>query len=251
MKTAICALLALAAAAAAAPEPKAQEIAESMMHAMGGKEAWSRARVVRFDFIVKIGGHDTISRSYLWEKQTGRCRLEDSAGNGAPAVVLFNLGNQQGTAYVAGKKLEGPSAAAALAGAHRTFADDIYWLALPWKWLDPGTHLKDLGRKTLGESEFDVVELTFDEGGPRSGDRYTAYVSPKSRLMERCEYFPKGGAKGMWEWRYTTAAGLKLASDHINTEKHASIGMGDVRVIDKADDAFFTDPAHKLAELGR
>lgn len=251
MKIGICALLAVSAAMTAAPEPKAAEIARSMMQAMGGQDAWTRARYVRFDFIVKIGGQEMIARSYLWEKQTGRCRLEDKAGSGAPAVVLFNTGNGKGDAYVAGKKLDGEAATTALKGANRTFHDDIYWLAMPWMWLEPAVHLKDLGKKTLGGSAFDVVELTFDEGGPRSGDRYDAYVSPQSHLMEHCEYIPKNGAKGMWDWEYTTTGGIKLASNHTNNEKHASIGMGEVQVVDKIDDTFLTDFLPRLAKFGK
>ncbi|MGA2594431.1 MAG: hypothetical protein ABSH32_31410 [Bryobacteraceae bacterium] len=251
MRIGICVLIALAAAMTAAPEPKPEEIARSVMQAMGGQEAWARARFIRFDFIVKIGGQESITRSHLWEKQTGRCRLEDKAGNGAPAVVLFNTGNQQGTAYVSGKKLEGEAATAALKGSQRTFLYDLYWLAMPWMWLDPGVHLKYLGRKTLSGSEFDVVELTFDEGGPRSGDRYDAYVSPKSHLMEHWEYIAKSGERSAWDWQYTTTGGIKLASDHTNNEKRASIGMGDVRVLDKVDDAFLTDPGRRLVQLGK
>jgi len=251
MKTAICALLPLAAAMGAAPGPKAQEIARATMQAMGGQDAWARARFVRFDFIVKLGARELIDRSYLWEKGTGRCRLEDTAGSGEPGVVLFNTGNAHGAAYVAGKKLEGEAAGAAIEGARRTFREDIYWLAMPWMWMEPGVRLKYLGKKTLAGGEFDLVELTFADGGPRSGDRYVAYVSPRSHLMAHCEYTPKSGEKGMWDWEYTTTGGVKLASNHTNSEKHASIGMGDVRVLDKVDDAFLTDPGHRLAELRR
>jgi hypothetical protein len=41
-----------------------------------------------------------------------------------------------------------------------------------------------------------------------------------------------------------------LASNHTNADG-ASISMGAVRVLDKVDDAFLTDPAHHLSLLGK
>src|ERR1035441_10782887 len=87
MKTGICALMALSVVVTAAPEPQAVEIARGMMQAMGGEAAWKQARYVRFDFIVKIRGQARVARAHLWDKQTGRYRLEDKAANEQFAVV--------------------------------------------------------------------------------------------------------------------------------------------------------------------
>ena len=71
-------------------------------------------------------------RSHLWDKMTGRYRLEGKTKDGKPTVTLLNLANQQGTAYVEGKKLEGAAAAEALKGAYGAFINDMYWLAMPF-----------------------------------------------------------------------------------------------------------------------
>jgi hypothetical protein len=249
MRAIACALLALSAALAAPPpDPKALEIAHAMMQAMGGQKAWQQARYVRFDFIAAVHGEELMRRGHLWDTRTGRSRLEDKTAFGEPAVVLFNAATRQGVVYAAGKKLEGPAAAKALDGAYHALIYDTYWLAMPWKWLDPGVHLKYLGQKKLGAKLYDVVELTFDHVGPTPGDRYTAYVSPRSHLMEHWDYVLQSGQKGSWDWQYTAAHGIKLARDHTDS-KGKSIGMGDVRVLDTVDNAFFTDPDHNLAQL--
>ena len=98
---------ALARLLAAAPEPQAAQIARGMMQAMGGEAVWKQARYVRFDFTLKLHNQIKFDRAHLWDKQTGRYRLEDKSTTGRFAVVLFNLGDQQGAAYVDGKKLEG------------------------------------------------------------------------------------------------------------------------------------------------
>jgi hypothetical protein len=246
MKTGVCVWAALTAAMTAAPEPQAVEIARRMMQTMGGEAAWKQARYVRFDFIVKIRGQVRIARAHLWDRQTGRYRLEDKSANDSPAVVLFNIRGQQGTAYVNGKKLEGPAAAAALKGANHTYRMDIDWLTLPWNWLAPGVHLKYVGEKSLKDQAFDVVEVTVDEPAGEQSMRYNTYISRRSHLLE---HWSVGADTSLWDWQYAAAGGIQLASDHVNAERKTSISMGVVKVLDKVDDAFLTDPARRLAML--
>ncbi len=253
MKKHICVWMALPAiliVPAAAPEPalepKAVQIARAMMQAMGGEAAWKRAHYVRFDFILIIDRQPRIANAHLWDKQTGRYRLEDKSANERPAVVLFNIRDRKGTAYVSGKKLEGAAAAAAVKGAYRTYHIDIDWLALPWNWLTPGVHLKYVGEQSLKGQAYDVVEVTVDEPAGTEAARYKTYVSRQSHLLEYCSV---GAETSLWDWKYTTTGGIKLASEHTNTEKRATISMGNVKVLEKVEDAYLTDPARKLATL--
>jgi len=220
-------------------DPKAVEIAQSMMQAMGGQDAWNAARYLRFDFKVGIGGETKADRSHLWDKHTGRYRLEDKN-----KVVLMNLADKQGTVYVDGKKVEASDAAKALKAAYGAYINDFYWLAMPWKWMDSGVNLKYLGRKPQG----DAVVLTFGKVGLTPGDRYQAFVSPKSHLMTHWEYVLQSGDKGSWDWQYGDHGGVKLASTH-TSPPDKRIDMGDVRILKDVDSAFFTDPVRKLSDL--
>jgi hypothetical protein len=64
------------------------------------QDAWNAARFIRFDFKVTIGGETKADRSHLWDKQTGRYRLDQKNG-----VVLMNLASKQGTVYVDGQEV--------------------------------------------------------------------------------------------------------------------------------------------------
>jgi hypothetical protein len=249
LKFGICALSVLSALAEVSPAPKAVEIAHAMMQAMGGQETWNRVHFVRFDFKVIMNGQPMIGRSYLWDKQAGRCRLEDRAADGRQGVVLFSdVRTARGAAYIGDKKLDGPAAARALKAAHSSFINDVNWLIMPWVWLQPGVHLQYQGRKSVNGQPFDVVEVRFDPPQANAGDRYTAYVSPRTHLMEAYEYVLRNGAKGSWEWQYTTTSGLKLASNHVNGTG-AAIVMGDVRVLDRVDNEYMTEPTHWLSGM--
>jgi hypothetical protein len=224
---------------------KAREIADAMMKAMGGQDAWNKARYVRFGFIVNIPARKLkAERFHLWDKSSGRYRLESKDKENNPVVSLFNVGNQQGEVYVNGKKLTGDAKTAGLKTAYGTFINDMYWLAMPWKWLDAGVNLKYLGKKDLRGASYDVVELTFGKVGLTPGDRYEAYVSPRTHLMEHWKYMLQSGQKGEWDWEYTTTGGIKLASNHTDNAG-GSINMGKVEVLDKVDEALFTDPAKR------
>jgi hypothetical protein len=228
-------------------DPKAVEIAQSMQKAMGGQEAWNAARFIRFDFKVSIGGETKAARSHLWDKQTGRYRLDQKMDR-KNRVVLMNLANKQGAAYLDGKKLEGPDAAKAVEAAYGAYINDFYWLAMPWKWLDEGVNLKYLGKKPQGGESCDVVELTFGKVGLTPGDRYQAFVSPKSHLMTHWEYTLQSGTKGSWDWQYGESGGVKLASNH-TSPPDKSIHMGGVLILKNVEAVFFTDPQRPLSDL--
>ena len=228
-------------------DAQSEEIAHTMMNAMGGEKGWYGAHFVRFDFIVNAGGKVVENRSHLWDKMTGRYRLEDKTKDGKPRVVLFNINDRHGDVFVDGKKLEAAAAGKAVKDAYEAFINDMYWLAMPWKWMDQGVNLKYIGPKTRGSETGDVVRLTFAHVGLTPGDRYDAFVSSQSHLMTHWDFKLQGGESGSFDWQYTDTGGIKLAKNHPGDK--ASIDMGDVRVLDKADDAVFSDPKRTLAEL--
>jgi hypothetical protein len=215
---------------------------------MGGEKAWDNVHFVRYYFIVSMGGETRANRSHLWDKWSGRYRFETKTKDGKTQVVLFNANDQQGDVYIDGAKIAGDDAASALKGAYSAYINDMYWLAMPWKWLDPGVNLKYGGPAEHEGQRCELVELTFGNVGLTPGDRYKAYVAADSKLMIYWEYTLQNGNQGAWKWEYGTHKGVKLASNHTNAEG-ASINMGTVAVFDTVEDAFFTDPARGLSQL--
>jgi len=112
-----------------------------------------------------------------------------------------------------------------------------------------GVNLAYLGPKKLGQESSDVVELTFQHVGLTPGDMYHAFVSQTSHLMTHWDYVLESHEKGSWDWTYGDYQGVKLASNHISSDKKMAINMGDVRVLDAVDDTFFSNPMRTLSEL--
>ncbi len=208
-------------------DPKAVEIAESVAKAMGGKEARENARYLEFSFLVYNEGAYRTRRTHLWDTWEGRYRYESRPDAGPAQLVLFNVNSKQGDVYLDREKVSGEAADKALQGAYGAYINDVYWLMMPWKWLDPGVNLKYAGEEEYKGKKYDVVELSFEKVGMTPGDAYRAFVSRESGLMERWTYTLESGRTGDWEWDYADAGGIKLGSNHRSPEG-TEIRMGTV-----------------------
>jgi YVTN family beta-propeller protein len=207
--------------AAAERDPRAVEVAERMMQAMGGRDAYESVRLVRFDFEVVRDGESLARYYHWWDRGTGRYRLEGTTPEGEPFRVLFDVDTRDGQVWVGRERLEGEEADRYLERAYGRFINDSYWLLMPWKWLDPGVNLAYEGEREVDGTAYDVVRLSFGDVGLTPNDRYWGYVSKETGLMERWEYVlqKEDGSPGdaeptayAWEDWQETQVGVKLAT---------------------------------------
>lgn len=237
----LCAL----SAPAQTHDPKAVEVAQAMMDAMGGQEAWNNARYIRYDFHVSNAEGTRVNRAHLWDKWEGRYRYEFQNAEGAHTVVLFNVNSKEGTAVRDGEALAGEALTEAIDGAYKAYINDMYWLAMPWKWLDDGVSLKYLGEEEHAGKPCDVVELSFQSVGLTPGDTYRGYVDKESRMMIHWAYTLQSGNEGAWDWEYAKTGGIMLGKDHDNGSG-MSIAMGEPQASAEIDETYFTDPGMSL-----
>ena len=162
-------------------DPKAVEITEAMMEKMGGQDKWNSTRYVRFEFNVSSEGQARRGRAHLWDKWEGRYRVESQTKDGKEQVVLFNTNTKAGDVYLDGEKVEGDASADALKGAYGAYINDTYWLAMPWKWLDPGVNLKHIGTKEHESETCDVPSTMRRPGSWRFPTRSKTLLRPRSR----------------------------------------------------------------------
>jgi hypothetical protein len=227
------------------PDAQALQVTQQMQAAMGGLENWNNTRYVKFKFQVGQPGAWRVSRSHLWDKWEGRYRFESTDKEGVPSVILFNVNTKQGKVFVGGKELPAAEAKDRIDRAYGAYINDTYWLAMPWKWLDPGVHLKYAGEETYEGTPCDVVQLTFQNVGLTPGDAYRAFVSKTSHLMVHWEYKLQGGQEGSWDWVYADTNGVKLPATHKQADG-SEIDMGPPTASSQVDESLFVDPAKRL-----
>jgi hypothetical protein len=236
----------LAATPAAAQEgtaddARAQELADRVMEALGGQEAWDATRYVVFDFAGR--------RTHWWDRYTGRHRLEGTTREGESYLVLEDVDDrgEAGRAWFQGKPAEGEQAAELLKNAYAAWINDTYWLLAPYKLRDPGVHLVYAGRETVGDVTYDKLKLTFERVGLTPGDTYWMYVHPETGRVERWAYVLESQEPPptVWEWRGWQPYGstkILLAPERVQPDGGRELSLAPMEVPDELPDAVFESP---------
>ncbi len=169
-------------ASTAGSDAKAAAIADEVMQAMGGAQAWEDTRYISWNFFNR--------RKLLWDKQAGICRIEWLS---RPLKILVNLNNNTGKVSLGGVEQTSPdSLSKYLDIGKKVWINDSYWLVMPFKLKDPGVTLKYLGdAKTEAGEESDLLQMTFSGVGVTPENKYHVWVDKKSRLIVQWAYFEK------------------------------------------------------------
>jgi hypothetical protein len=226
----------------AASDPKAVAVADRVMEALGGAAAWNATRYLRFDFAVDRGGKTVMRRAHVWDKWTGRYRVEGKDKDGRELVVAMNLNTREGSATVGGTLLAGKKLEAALETGYAWWVNDAYWLLMPYKMRDPGVVLTLAGREKKGEEAWDKVLLTFDSVGLTPKDRYWVFVNAKTSLVDRWEFVLKGAKTPPvpFDWKgWRTYGRIQLADDRVNPKDGTRIHFPVLDVPDALPDTAF------------
>ena len=158
---------------------KAIEIADEVMKAMGGREAWDNTRFIQWTFF----GFRTLT----WDKLEGRVRIEVPRDE---AVYLVNVFTKEGKAWENGEEITDPdSLALRTTKAESIWINDSYWLVMPFKLKDSGVTLKHLGPASTAAGAADLLELTFKEVGRTPNNKYHVWVDQETKLVNQWAFF--------------------------------------------------------------
>jgi hypothetical protein len=159
-------------------DPRAVEIADRVLEALGGRDAWEATRHVRWNFFG--------ARRHVWDRWSGDVRIEHE-----DRVVLMNIRNREGRVQVAGEELTDPEARAeALETAYAWWINDSYWMFMPFKLEDPGVILRDGGVVELPDGRrADRLIVTFADVGLTPRNRYDVDVARDTHLPAQWSYY--------------------------------------------------------------
>ena len=205
---------------AAESDPRAVEIASSVLERMGGEDGWNATRFFRWKF---FGG-----RLHYWDKQTGDVRMEiperrdDEGEQERPELlVLMNIDDKQGRVWADGELVEDAAKLEEyLDLGHQIWINDSYWMFMPFKLLDPGVTLRYSGERALEDGRAaDVLDLTFaSDAGYTPQNRYEVFVARDTGLVEQWAFFAEaadGEPRFTMPWSGWQRFGrIRLATDH-------------------------------------
>jgi len=182
------------AAPAAPPDPAADGLAKRTIEAQGGA-AWEKARYLSFTFVVERNGQTAASFPQQWDRVTGNYRVSGVDPKGVPFTVLLNAKSKIGRAWQNGVEVKDLAALKELlALGYRRYNNDIYWLLMPLKMLEPGVHRTSQGeRADAAGHKWDVIRVTFDPSLEINYDVW-AWVNRESGLVDEWDMKPPGAA---------------------------------------------------------
>ncbi|MCU0324048.1 MAG: hypothetical protein MUF45_02180 [Spirosomaceae bacterium] len=163
-------------------DPKAIELADKVMKALGGTKAWDNTRHITWNFFG--------SRRLVWDKWTGNVRV-DNLRDGMTSLI--NINTETGKIFKNGTEITQPdSVAKYVKRAKGAWINDSYWLVMPYKLRDDGVTLKYIGKeKTQDGKDAEVIQLTFKNVGNTPDNKYKVFIDPASNLVVQWQYFAK------------------------------------------------------------
>lgn len=166
-------------------DAKAIAIADEVMEAMGGREAWDNTRHICWNFFG--------NRELVWDKWTGDVRIDSRE-----ATFLINVNDETGKVFQGGAEMEisTDSLQTLVNRGKSIWINDSYWLVMPYKLKDSGVTLTYAGEEATKDGRMaDKLKMTFEGVGRTPQNMYYVWVDKESRLATQWAFYPTSDAK--------------------------------------------------------
>ncbi|MEO0732555.1 MAG: hypothetical protein AAFZ52_06960 [Bacteroidota bacterium] len=153
----------------------AQQLINETVAAVGGMEALHALKDVSFDYVNYRGASQ---ERYVFDGEIswGKSMTKD----GKTRVQYYD--GHDVTVWIDGEKT---TDAQELKSALFTRKTNYYWLAMIQKMSDPGLVYEYAGKRTYEGIEYDLVDVTFEDGVGVAKDRYLLYINPYTKLVDQ------------------------------------------------------------------
>jgi len=152
----------------------AQSLLKETVAAVGGVEAMHKLKDVSFTYGYSGGSEER----YIFDGEIswGKAKQKD----GTTRVQFFDGKNV--TVWIDGKKTEDEKAIQSAMFSRKT---NYYWLAMIQKLSDPGVIATYEGKRVYEGIEYDLLDITYEDGVGVAKDRYLCYVNPYTKLVDQ------------------------------------------------------------------
>ena len=163
-------LLALPTASRAEDTPIAQEIGKTF-----GIDSFGQIEGMRYTWNVELPNGHTITNKWEWSPKTDTVSFDgkDKAGN--PVKVTYQRSKLDNESDAVKKEID------------PQFANDQYWVLLPFHLVWDGAAATDDGQQKLpiGDGSAQRISMKYpSEGGYQPGDTWDLYIGPDKRIEE-------------------------------------------------------------------
>lgn len=220
-------------------DAKAIALADQVMEAMGGYDAWKNTRYIRWNFFGM--------RTLTWDKQDEKVRIDFLD---QPVIVSAGVDGVKGWAARDGQVIgDIQEAIGWVKKAKDLWSNDSYWLVMPFKLKDDGVTLTYIGAdSTEAGTPAEVIELTFADVGITPNNKYHVYIDTETHLVSQWAFYgekDEAEPRFILPWKdYQTYGKLKLSGNR--GERH----LTNIAVLDEVPEGFFNDPQVSMPNAG-
>ncbi len=160
---------------------KVTSIAKRVISAMGGDENFEETNFIGWTFFG--------SRKLIWDKQNDRVRVDYLKKE---LTIITSLNSEETKLFINGSEItDADSLIKYSTRGKRIWANDSYWLLMPFKLLDEGVNLKYVKDTLLNTVNTSILEMTFENVGFTPENKYWIYVDMNSYLITQWDFFDK------------------------------------------------------------
>jgi len=215
-------LLALPAATAAEQPSIAEQIAKAY-----GVDSWEKVETMRYTWNIELPDGKKISNRWEWSPKTDTVSFQGNDKAGNPVKVTYQRSQLDSQSDVVKKEID------------PKFANDQYWVLLPFHLLWDGAAPTDDGQQKLpiGEGTAQRIVMKYpSEGGYQPGDTWDLYIGPDKRIVQityhRGAPNPPPHLVSAKYLGYKKAGPLLFSTDHpgVADGKNIKITLSDVSV---------------------
>ena len=158
---------------------KATSIAKRVISAMGGDENFEETNFIGWTFFG--------SRKLLWDNQNDRVRVDYIKKE---LTIITSLNSEETKLFMNGSEItDADSLIKYSTRGKRIWANDSYWLLMPFKLLDEGVNLKYVKDTLLNTVKTSILEMTFENVGFTPENKYWIYVDMNSYLITQWDFY--------------------------------------------------------------
>lgn len=154
-------------------EAKAKEIIAEVVAEVGGMDGLHALKDVQYNY---TKGNGTSLERYIFD---GEVSYGSSTDGGTTKRQFFD--GQNTKMWVNGQEIMDEKQ---LASANFSRKTNYYWLTMMQKMSDPGLVYEYGGKREYEGIEYDLVDVTFNDGVGVAKDRYLLYVNPHTKLVD-------------------------------------------------------------------
>lgn len=152
----------------------AQSLINEIVATVGGLEAMHKLKDVSFTY--SYSGSSIERYIFDGEVSWGKSTLKD----GSSRVQFFD--GKSVTVWIDGKESSDEKMIKSALFSRKT---NYYWLAMIQKMTDPGVVASYGGKRMYEGIEYDLLDITYEDGIGVAKDRYLLYVNPYTKLVDQ------------------------------------------------------------------